>query len=163
MHYSIAREGQHLGSFPEQALREGMTDGRFRYQDLAWTEGLAEWKPLGLLLGFAPPLPDTVFMPQHAQPKAMKDDAGMRLLLPVGRSAWAIAAGYLGLFSLLIIPAPVAVIISLIAIQDIRKSKLSSKGPKYGMGRAIFGLIMGLAGTVGIMFLVYALLNQPRY
>ena len=36
------------------------------------------------------------------------DDAAMRMLLPVGRSGWAIAAGYLGLFSLIVLPAPYA-------------------------------------------------------
>lgn len=34
---------------------------------------------------------------------------GMRLLLPVGRSGWAIAAGYLGLLSPLSLPAPFAI------------------------------------------------------
>ena len=68
------------------------------------------------------------------------------MLLPVGRSGWAIAAGYLGLFGLLILPAPLALIISIIAICDIRKSKTTGK-PKHGMGRAIFGLIVGIIGT----------------
>lgn len=75
------------------------------------------------------------------------DDAGIRLLIPVGRSAWAIAAGYLGLFSLIVFPAPLALIISIIAIRDIRRSKNSPK-VKHGMGRAIFGLVMGIGGTV---------------
>ena len=79
----------------------------------------------------------------------MGDDAGMRLLLPVGRSGWAIAAGYLGLFALLLIPAPLAIIVSIIAIRDIGKS---SKTPnkKYGMGRAAFGLVAGILGTLGL-------------
>ena len=68
------------------------------------------------------------------------------MLLPVGRSGWAIAAGYLGLLSLIVVPAPFALIVSLIAIRDIRKSR-TSEDPKHGMGRAIFGLILGLAGT----------------
>jgi len=80
------------------------------------------------------------------------EDAGIRLLLPVGRSGWAIAAGYLGLFSLVVFPAPLALIISIVAILDIRRSKGSPK-PKHGMGRAIFGLIMGLLGT-GILIVV---------
>jgi phage FluMu protein Com len=67
------------------------------------------------------------------------DDAAVRMLLPVGRSGWAIAAGYFGLFSVLFCPAPIAVILGVIAIIHIRKN------PKlHGMGRAIFGLVMGL-------------------
>jgi hypothetical protein len=77
----------------------------------------------------------------------------MRLLLPVGRSGWAIAAGYLGIFSLILLPAPVSLLISIIAIFDIRKSK-SSEHPKHGMGRAIFGLLMGIVGTAIIVFFI---------
>jgi len=70
----------------------------------------------------------------------------MRMLLPVGRSGWAIAAGYLGLFGLVVFPAPLALVVSIIAIRDIRKSK-GSANPKHGMGRAVFGLVVGIAGT----------------
>ena len=77
----------------------------------------------------------------------------MRMLMPVGRSGWAIAAGYLGLFALLIVPAPFALVISIIAIRDIRKSKGTGK-PKHGMGRAIFGLIMGGIGSVAFLLLI---------
>ena len=85
------------------------------------------------------------------------DKAAARMLLPVGRSGWAIAAGYLGLFSLVVLPAPIAFIVSIIAIIDIQKSK-GALHPKHGMGRAVFGLIMGLAGTAVIVFIVAAAL-----
>ncbi|MDB5299006.1 MAG: hypothetical protein JWO87_669, partial [Phycisphaerales bacterium] len=81
--------------------------------------------------------------PPGPRTPGMGDDAGMRMLLPVGRSGWAIAAGYLGLFSVLIVPAPIALIISILAIRDM---KLHPE--KHGMGRAIFGMIMGIPGTV---------------
>jgi hypothetical protein len=38
--------------------------------------------------------------------RSLGDDPAMRLLLPVGLSGWAIASGYLGLVSVLLIPAP---------------------------------------------------------
>ncbi|HEX8076165.1 MAG TPA: DUF4190 domain-containing protein [Chthoniobacterales bacterium] len=78
----------------------------------------------------------------------------MRLLLPVGRSGWAIAAGYLGLFGLLVVPAPLALIVSIVAILDIQRSKSSSR-QKYGMGRAIFGLVVGILGTAILLFAVF--------
>ena len=40
-------------------------------------------------------------------------------------------------------------IISIIAIRDIRRSKLTNK-VKHGMGRAIFGLVMGIIGTIAL-------------
>jgi hypothetical protein len=77
---------------------------------------------------------------------AMGDDVGMRMLLPVGRSPWAIASGYLGLLSVLILPAPLALITGIIAIVHMRRN------PKmHGMGRAIFGIIMGLVFTTGLV------------
>ena len=83
---------------------------------------------------------------------------GMRLLLPVGRSGWAIAAGYLGLFGLVLLPAPLALIVSIIAIRDIQKSKRTEK-PKHGMGRAIFGLIVGILGTIALVILGIQILS----
>ena len=90
-------------------------------------------------------------------PTTLGDNTAARMLLPVGRSGWAIAAGYLGLFSLVVMPAPIALIVSIIAIIDIQKSK-GAVHPKHGMGRAVFGLIMGLGGTAVIMFIVAAAL-----
>lgn len=86
----------------------------------------------------------------------IEDDVGMRLLIPVGRSGWAIAAGYLGLFSILMIPAPLAMITGILAVVDIQKSQ-RTENKKYGMGRAIFGLIMGSLFT---FLLIIALLNS---
>ncbi|MFP6856693.1 MAG: DUF4190 domain-containing protein [Roseibacillus sp.] len=83
----------------------------------------------------------------------MGQDAGTRLLLPVGRSIWAIIAGYLGLFALVVIPAPLALLTGIIAYFDIRKSQ-SSPNPKYGMGRAIFAIVMGSLGTVVLIVIL---------
>ena len=82
-----------------------------------------------------------------ASPRAarLEDDAAIRMLLPVGRSGWAIAAGYAGLFALIIFPAPLALVLSIVAIVDLRKHP-----EKRGMGRAIFGLIMGGLGTFAL-------------
>lgn len=99
---------------------------------------------------------------QLVQPeKRLGDDAGMRMLLPVGRSGWAIAAGYLGLFSLMVLPAPLALIAAILAIRDINKSQKTAS-PKYGMGRAIFGLIMGILGTAAILFFFITAALQRR-
>lgn len=87
--------------------------------------------------------------PMHAPSQSNADSVGMRMLIPVGRSPWAIIAGYLGLFSVLIFPAPFALILGVIAIIDIRKNN------SHGMGRAIFGILMGILGTG---FLVFGLL-----
>src|SRR5262245_43788344 len=54
--------------------------------------------------------------------QSLGDDAALRLLIPVGRSAWAIAAGYLGLLSLgVCFLGPFAVIAGVIAIVNIQR------------------------------------------
>jgi hypothetical protein len=55
----------------------------------------------------------------------------------------------------MLIPAPLALITGIIAIIDIRKSTGSSK-PKHGMGRAIFGIIMGTLGSAFLVAVVTA-------
>jgi hypothetical protein len=97
-------------------------------------------------ISYATPAP--YFPPQPS----IGDDAGARWLLPVGRSGWAIAAGYLGLFSFVIFPAPLALICALLAIRDIRRHPR-----RHGMGRAIFGLIMGILGSLALGFMLFGL------
>jgi sugar phosphate permease len=75
------------------------------------------------------------------------DSAAMRMLLPIGRSGLAIAAGYLGLFAIILIPAPIALAVGIAAILHLR-----SHPEKHGMGRAVFGTVMGLAGTIGLIY-----------
>jgi hypothetical protein len=74
---------------------------------------------------------------------------GKRMLAPVGRSGLAIAAGYAGLFAVLVIPAPIALILGILAIIDIRKHP-----DKHGMGRAVFGLIMGILFSLPLILIL---------
>ena len=76
----------------------------------------------------------------------------MRLLLPVGRSGWAIAAGYAGLFAFVVVPAPLALVLGVVAVMDIRKHP-----DRHGMGRAIFGLVAGGLGSVVLLIGLVAL------
>jgi len=93
--------------------------------------------------------------PTVAQPRMQPivDDAGMRFLLPVGRSVWAIAAGYAGLFAVLVFPAPVALVLGIVAVRDIR-----SHPDRHGMGRAVFGIVMGSLGTLLLAVFVVSLI-----
>lgn len=100
----------------------------------------------------SPPPPPLPLQPVHVH-KPIGENAGMRLLLPVGRSMWAIIAGYLGLFSLILVFAPGALVCGIVAVQDIRKSRGGLR-PKHGMGRAIFGIVMGTLGTIGLIIVI---------
>ena len=88
-------------------------------------------------------------LPPVPPPARLGDDAGVRWLLPVGRSGWAIAAGYLGLFAFLILPAPLALLAGILAVRDIRR-----RPGIHGMGRAIFGIVIGALGTTVLVLVI---------
>jgi hypothetical protein len=171
-----ARDGAQQGPVTEGELRRLAEAETLRPQDLVWRDGMPQWQParqatpffaaafapppvpaLAAQPPFAPPgaLPPGTYgpgtytpgpgayPPSYAPQKPIGEDAGMRMLLPVGRSVWAIAAGYLGLLSVLGCFGPIAVIVSLIAIRDIK-----THPDRHGMGRAVFGLVMGILGTL---------------
>jgi uncharacterized protein DUF4190/uncharacterized protein DUF4339 len=167
----IRKDHQRLGPFDDNEVLAGLRDHKYFADDLGSRDGMADWKPLRDLYPgepLPPPVPSPLSLappppippppspppPPPPRPPRLGDDTGMRMLLPVGRSGWAIAAGYLGLFSLIVLPAPIALIVSIVALWDIRRSK-SSSHPKHGMGRAIFGLVMGILGTAIILFFIF--------
>src|SRR5687768_17584095 len=179
-----AQGGQQAGPVTLDALRGLVSSGGLRAGELVWTDGMPQWSPAGevpaLAESFAsappsqspPPLPSPGVAapysgaygqgvplsyqgappPGYAGGPGIGDDAGMRWLIPVGRSGWAIAAGYLGLFSFLVLPAPIALVVSIIAIRDIR-----AHPHRHGMGRAIFGLVMGILGTLWLAVMAVSL------
>lgn len=155
--WHFVRDGQQQGPITFQALQAMAQAGQLRAEDPVWTPGMAGWASAGQTAGIFPPghlppapvLPIEYASPQSGPQHSLGDDAATRWLLPVGRSGWAIAAGYLGLFSVIFFPAPLALICSIIAIRDIRKHP-----NRHGMGRAIFGLVMGLIFTVGLCLML---------
>ena len=84
---------------------------------------------------------------------ALEDEPGIRMVLPVGRSGWAIAAGYAGLFALIIFPAPIALVLGINAVIDIKKHP-----EKHGMGRAVFAIIMGALFSVPLLIILIGIL-----
>ena len=77
--------------------------------------------------------------PQTTFAEKSNDNSTAKYLLPTGRSGWAISAGYLALFSVLVLPAPFALFCGVMGLRDIEKNPT-----KLGKGRAWFGIIMGL-------------------
>src|SRR5262249_23117089 len=80
----------------------------------------------------------------------LEDNAMMRMILPIGRSWVAIVAGYLGLLAFTVYPAPLALVVGILAVWHIKKNP-----GKHGMGRAIFAIVTGTLGTV-VLALVFS-------
>lgn len=178
MMWYYARGGGQLGPMSWEDLVKAARAGNLGPGDLVWTEGMAQWQTAvsipGLIQQTAPPPAPAYATPPVAQgygpPPAQPgyapvrppvrqptigDDAGMRMLLPVGRSPWAIAAGYLGLLSLLGIFGPPALICGILAIRDIRQHP-----EKHGLGRAWFGIVMGSLGSIAFVVGIIGVLTS---
>ena len=129
--------------------------------DLVWTEGMAQWQAAATIPGLLPAMPAPPAMPQmppaYGGParRSEGDDPMMRMLLPVGRSGWAIAAGYLGLLSFLGVFAPFSLIVGFVALRDLKQHP-----EKHGLGRTWFGIIMGAIGTIALLFAI-AMATMP--
>ncbi len=131
--------GTSTGPVAWEELVERAASGQLSPYALVWTAGMAEWSPAGSVQGLA-------FPPQPAAPPHV--DESLRWVLPVGRSGWAIAAGYFGLFAVILIGAPFAIFTGIMALRHIKRNPHLG-----GRGRAIFGLAMG-----GIFTLLYGML-----
>ena len=162
---STARSGWHyvnrseqgdkaIGPVGDDQIIDMVRSGTLNHTSLVWRKGMDEWTTLAQVPELVSHIPAPPTQPGaldnrlwcDSDPR-IGDNLGIRMLIPVGRSGWAIASGYLGLFSVLIVPAPFALITGLIAIWDIRTHE-----HRHGMGRAIFGIIAGVAGTVAMLF-----------
>ncbi len=84
-------------------------------------------------------------------------DETMKYLIPVNPSAWAVVAGYVGLFSVLALPAPFAIITGIVALRDLKKNPTKS-----GHVRAWFAIIIGSFFTVLYTIAIIASLNSGK-
>ena len=172
-----ARDGVRFGPVPADELERLAPSNTLRPHDLVWRDGKPQWLPaqeattlFGSITAPPPLPPQSPYAPPgvypvpasyaqpYAPPKSLGEDAGVRMLLPVGRSIWAIAAGYLGLFSVLGCFAPISIVVSLIAIRDIK-----THPDRHGMGRAVFGLVMGILGSLLLAGMLTGMLSNRRW
>lgn len=70
-------------------------------------------------------------------------DEGLEYVIPLNTSALAIAAGYVGLISVLCFPAPLALLLGILALRQFRRNPDLS-----GRYRAIFAIAMGAVFTI---------------
>jgi len=92
-------------------------------------------------------------IPFQSQPVPVENDPAMRMIIPIDRSGLAIAAGYLGLVSIIYFLAPIALLLGILAIRDIKKHP-----EKHGMGRAVFGVVMGAIFTAVLLVFVIVMI-----
>jgi len=142
---------QHVGPMDAATFMATVRNGTIRAQTPVWSAGMDRWLP-------ASSLPQLTEALQHAQSispetppihpgplgtRAPFTDNGMLWILPVGRSPFALIAGYLGLLSLLGVFAPFAILLGILALRQIKQNP-----HMHGAGRAWFGIVMGTLMTL---------------
>lgn len=121
-----------------------MTVGPGWYADPG-TAGWWRWFDGAAWTAYTHPMQAVPFAYGYNAPPPQRD-RGVEMLLPVNRTPMSIVAGYLGLFSLLLIPGPIAVTVAIFALRELKK-----KPDVAGRARAWFGLICGALASVAIV------------
>lgn len=180
-YYAVS--AQPTGPVSLDALEAAIRAGTIKHGTLVWTPGMSEWAGAASISALRelfpgatsdglsperdaaflhtppvsrvpsrPPTTPGAIPSRSDQPRTI----GERMLLPVGRSGYAIVAGYCGLLSLFpvlgVLPAIVGVVTGFIALRHIRE-----RANVHGKGRAWFGIV---AGTLSITLHILALLTQ---
>lgn len=97
-----------------------------------------------------PPQQTTQPTAQTTPPMQAQQDA-LKYVVPIGRTPLSIAAGYVGLFSVLFFPAPIALLLGILALRQLKHQP-----DKMGRGRAWFAVIAG--GIFSVLFVVVLVL-----
>ncbi len=154
----FAQGSDKSGPHSFEQLQQFAAAGTVTRATLIWTDGMPQWAAAGtvaeLFPGAAPP-PVPAMPIGYAQPYAappQQFDTTTRMLIPVGRSGWAIAAGYMGLFAVLVIFAPISLVLGIVALIHLKR-----RPDLHGKGRAIFGIVMGGLFSILFVFMVIAL------
>ncbi|MBK8691613.1 MAG: DUF4339 domain-containing protein [Deltaproteobacteria bacterium] len=123
---------QRVGPIPWDELVRLVGQGVLGPQVKVFTDGWGGWLPAAQVPG----------MP--VMPTQFGTNAGERMLLPVGRAPMAIVAGYLGLFSMLGVFAPFAVVTGVLALRTLKQ-----RPDLHGAGPAWSGTVMGVSFSAG--------------
>lgn len=79
---------------------------------------------------------------QSVSPQSMTPptrDRGLEMVIPINRSGWALAAGYVALFSIpFVFLAPIGVALGIVGLVDLKKNP-----SRAGRGRCWFAVIYG--------------------
>lgn len=137
-------DGKVYGPYDLAQLQEFVKSGRLFPATNICAEGGSSWVPAGTVPGILP-----------AGASAQASDPSLAILIPVRVDPIALIAGYLGLFSILMVPAPFALALGIVGLVRL-KSRPESKGHV----RAILGIVLGSLGTIlGCAVLIGYLMN----
>lgn len=126
-------QGNKRGPVHGTRLQELVKTGAITRQTLIWREDWPNWRPAGQF--------PFLFVTQH------EPDPALGLIVPTGpQSGLAMAAGYCGIFSFIPLLAPIAILLGVLALRDLREHP-----EKKGKGRALTGIVLGSIVSVAVL------------
>ena len=163
--------GKSVGPLGDAEFRELVVRGRVRPETAVWSAALGSWRRARAVYE----LVETLHAGGEARAKAPPTNRGqvivrtlgvamvgrnvdpkLQLLIPTGLSSNAVTAGYLGLFSFMIVTAPVAILCGILGLREIRTHR-----ELRGRGRAWFGIVMGSAALVVFVLMLAGVIPSP--
>lgn len=142
MDWFYSKGGVTVGPVAREAVLVALDSGELSPSDFVWPPGVGAWQPATAAyeeLSMPRPIP----VPPGSVGYGGTDDRLIRALLPVGRSGWAIASGYLALGAMIPFFGIAAIITGILGIRAIK-----AREGLHGMGRAVFGIVVGTAATL---------------
>lgn len=107
---------------------------------------------------YQPPHAPGPYGPQqghHGATGGSRPNQELELVVPVNVSGLAFIAGYMGFASFFCLPAPLALLLGIIALRDLEKHPA-----KTGKGRAWFAIVAGAIGSVLLVVGVFVRATQ---
>ncbi len=134
-----SRDGVTVGPVSESVLVRLAGSGHLDGSTPVWSDGLAGWVSLG-----AAGIDGVV----------TEDEPGEGVPVVDPGSRWVRVAFYLGWLSLLVVPGPLAVAAGVRAVRELRRTASLTGLRPDGLGRAVFGLVMGLLASALIAWVI---------
>lgn len=169
MQWYYSKNATQMGPVPLEELRAKLAAGEVSATDMAWKEGMPDWRPVSTIPELqivAPGVPGQVLPGGAAQSPYAPPGTPGAVYVPVRTSGLAIASlvcGISGLFCMFL-PGIAAVICGHMALKQIADPNVRMEG----RGMAIAGLVLGYLSVaimvvwlIGIVFSI--LVGMPRH
>lgn len=140
MNIHVARNGQQLGQYSLEEVNQHLASGRLTAADLAWHDGLTDWRPLSAIEGVAiphpssppPPPPLPVTGPSPSAPEQVAAGKGV------------ITAGYIcAALAFVILPVGFGIAALVLGIIALTKGRIG-----HGIAIIVLAVTLGLLGLI---------------
>lgn len=151
--------GQRVGPIVQEVFLQIVKVGQIGPETMVWSPGLTDWVRAATMPDLSGALSEGAG-PRAASmgmPRADFSTEKPSMIVPSNRSGWAIAAGYLGLFSVLGVAGPFAILCGVMGLREIKRNEGMG-----GKGRSIFGIVMGSLGTIGLAVFVVGMIVSHK-